>query len=422
MTDPVPGSGSSRWPPRTTAASGSTAAGPAPWSGRRSILGWLDDDDVSLTYDAARGEVVRHVGGADDGGRRRHLRGARGRDGRRRRRTCTGSATSATPAGPTCPPLVDPADPMPTAVWMRTTHVHVVEHPERRPTEPRGLPDPRSGGSEVPEEYAAAFADVQEQLRAGNSYEVNLTYRLTVRQRPRPGDGVPPAPRRSTPRRTPGSSSTAAAGCSARRPSGTPPSTGTGGSRPSRSRAPRRAARRPRRTTRAARAAGHRPEVPGREPDDRRPAPQRPRHGLRGRVGRGAGADGRRVLPVGAPAGVDGPRRAPRRRHHGRGAARALPGRLDDRCAQAAHDGGDPRRRGHRPRRVRRRVRLDLRRRPGRPRRGDPQPDHRRRRHLDARHRRRRSRSAPTWPRSTPSPAGRPSDCCGSSTRARPGP
>jgi para-aminobenzoate synthetase len=29
-----------------------------------------------------------------------------------------------------------------------------------------------------PGEYAAAFAEVQEQLRAGNSYEVNLTYRL----------------------------------------------------------------------------------------------------------------------------------------------------------------------------------------------------------------------------------------------------
>ncbi len=30
-----------------------------------------------------------------------------------------------------------------------------------------------------PATYAEAFADVQEQLRAGNSYEVNLTYRLT---------------------------------------------------------------------------------------------------------------------------------------------------------------------------------------------------------------------------------------------------
>ena len=29
--------------------------GARPWSGRRSLLGWLDEDDVSLTYDAARG-------------------------------------------------------------------------------------------------------------------------------------------------------------------------------------------------------------------------------------------------------------------------------------------------------------------------------------------------------------------------------
>ena len=33
------------------------------WSGRRSIVGWLEDDDVSLTYDAARREVRRHAGG-----------------------------------------------------------------------------------------------------------------------------------------------------------------------------------------------------------------------------------------------------------------------------------------------------------------------------------------------------------------------
>ena len=33
------------------------------WSGRRSILGWLEPDDVSLSYDAARGEVTRHAAG-----------------------------------------------------------------------------------------------------------------------------------------------------------------------------------------------------------------------------------------------------------------------------------------------------------------------------------------------------------------------
>ena len=39
----------------------------------------------------------------------------------------------------------------------------------------RGLP-----ADAAPEAYAAAFARVQEHLRAGNSYEVNLTYRLSA--------------------------------------------------------------------------------------------------------------------------------------------------------------------------------------------------------------------------------------------------
>jgi para-aminobenzoate synthetase len=150
--------------------------GSRPWSGRRSLLGWLDEDDVSLTYDAARGEVVRHRGGAE---------------------TVVGddvfAALEAESAGdgpdvhwvgylgyasrPDLPALVDPADPMPTAVWMRTTHIDVIHHPEL-PTEP--VVAARAGDVQVPEDYAAAFADVQEQLRAGNSYEVNLTHRLTV--------------------------------------------------------------------------------------------------------------------------------------------------------------------------------------------------------------------------------------------------
>ena len=36
------------------------------WSRQRSIIGWLDEDDVSLTYDAARREVTRHAGGASE--------------------------------------------------------------------------------------------------------------------------------------------------------------------------------------------------------------------------------------------------------------------------------------------------------------------------------------------------------------------
>ena len=36
------------------------------WSGRRTIVGVLDDDDVSLTFDAARREVTRHQGGRSE--------------------------------------------------------------------------------------------------------------------------------------------------------------------------------------------------------------------------------------------------------------------------------------------------------------------------------------------------------------------
>ena len=33
------------------------------WSGRRSMVGWLDDDDVSLTFHAGAREVRRHAAG-----------------------------------------------------------------------------------------------------------------------------------------------------------------------------------------------------------------------------------------------------------------------------------------------------------------------------------------------------------------------
>ncbi|MGA8847715.1 MAG: anthranilate synthase component I family protein, partial [Nocardioides sp.] len=42
-----------------------------------------------------------------------------------------------------------------------------------------GGPPTAAAGDTVPTAYAAAFARVQDELRAGNTYEVNLTYRLT---------------------------------------------------------------------------------------------------------------------------------------------------------------------------------------------------------------------------------------------------
>jgi para-aminobenzoate synthetase len=65
---------------------------------------------------------------------------------------------------------------VPDAVWMRVRDPLFVDHDE--------APDPAgTHGSEraaTPATYAGAFDEVQRQLRLGNSYEVNLTYREAV--------------------------------------------------------------------------------------------------------------------------------------------------------------------------------------------------------------------------------------------------
>jgi para-aminobenzoate synthetase len=150
------------------------------WSGRRSILGWLTADDASLTYDAARGEVTRHVAGRSTivGGDiftalEVELAGDR-QDG-----LWVGYFGYA--SRPDLPARVPSDAVMPDALWMHTRNLQVIEHPalDTQPV-PAGLalaaPD-----APVPEGYAAAFAAVQEHLHAGNSYEVNLTHRATVR-------------------------------------------------------------------------------------------------------------------------------------------------------------------------------------------------------------------------------------------------
>ena len=145
------------------------------WSGRRSLVGVLGDDDVSLSFDAARREVTRHQRGRDevvgddvfavleeevardDGDPDVHWVG------------CLGYA-----ARPDLPARAWAAGP--DAIWMRCTAVRFFDHSYvGRPT----WADLRSRPAEasVPSWYADAFARVQEELHAGNTYEVNLTYR-----------------------------------------------------------------------------------------------------------------------------------------------------------------------------------------------------------------------------------------------------
>jgi para-aminobenzoate synthetase len=143
--------------------------GSQPWSGRRSIVGWLDQDDLSLSYDATRREVTEHPSGRvvgddvftvlqqlQDGDPDTHWVGYLGYAAR-----------------PDLPARSMPG--VPDAVWMRTRSVRVTEEPGRVLTWSPEQPRQHS----TPPWYAEEFAAVQEQLRAGNSYEVNLTYRST---------------------------------------------------------------------------------------------------------------------------------------------------------------------------------------------------------------------------------------------------
>ncbi len=78
---------------------------------------------------------------------------------------------------PDLPAVLGAAAPgvVPDAVWMRTRDAVFVEHP------PSGhgarTRDATILRHDPPADYGAAFDEVQRQLHAGNSYEVNLTYR-----------------------------------------------------------------------------------------------------------------------------------------------------------------------------------------------------------------------------------------------------
>lgn len=141
--------------------------GSQPWSGERSIMGWLEPEDLSLSYDAVRREVTEHPSGRVVGddiftALQERLDG----DPETNWVGYFGYA-----ARPDLPARSEPG--LPDAVWMRARTVQVNEGPVPTPA-----PGDRHDTEEpTPAGYTAAFAEVQRQLRAGNSYEVNLTYR-----------------------------------------------------------------------------------------------------------------------------------------------------------------------------------------------------------------------------------------------------
>ncbi|RYB89489.1 aminodeoxychorismate synthase component I [Nocardioides glacieisoli] len=154
------------------------------WSGRRSIIGWLADHNESLSWSASRREVLLHVGGTSTvvGDDIFTVLEARMRAGEQWFGYLGYASRPDLPAAP------DPL--LPDAIWMRPTAVRVFEHPPSESPADRGSlnmsararPDKFSESltSPTPEPYANAFTRVQEHLHAGNSYEVNLTHRLTI--------------------------------------------------------------------------------------------------------------------------------------------------------------------------------------------------------------------------------------------------
>lgn len=148
------------------------------WSGSRSLVGWLDEDDVSLTYDGTTGRVTRHASGSttDVGGDVFDALAGHVRPGEQWFGYLGYAARPDLPAAP--------GGVLPDAVWMRASHVRLFEHEPTGRHEDRGFgrADPMTsgeeGGGRTPDWYAAAFAAVQEQLHAGHSYEVNLTHRI----------------------------------------------------------------------------------------------------------------------------------------------------------------------------------------------------------------------------------------------------
>lgn len=142
------------------------------WSGRRSLLGWLEPSDVSLTYSAARREVLRHADGRAE---------AVGSDifevlGRE---VATGGQWFGY-LGYACRPDLPaaPSTDLPDAVWMRPSHTRLVEHPAGPAASAR--PGPAADVVAAPDWYRDAFDLVQEALHAGDTYETNLTYRTGV--------------------------------------------------------------------------------------------------------------------------------------------------------------------------------------------------------------------------------------------------
>ncbi|KQW45953.1 hypothetical protein ASC77_18765 [Nocardioides sp. Root1257] len=155
-------------------------AGGRSWSGRRSILGLLEEGDPSLVFDAHRGVVERHCDGVVE------EVGTDIFDALEREMAALAGSIEMWVgyfgyASRTDLPARASINGVPDAVWMGCRAPVVVDEPT--------VPESRTGRgdhtSDVPadvptlEEYEHWFDTVQHHLRAGDTYELNLTYRTS---------------------------------------------------------------------------------------------------------------------------------------------------------------------------------------------------------------------------------------------------
>ncbi len=130
------------------------------------MLAVLEPDDLSLSYDAAARTVHRHAGGRSE---------VVGDDIFEALSAALGPGEEwfgwfGYASRPDLPARTGGS--VPDAVWMRPSHR--IELPAPAVVDPASPPGPTQP---MPEEYRDAFARVQAALRAGHSYEVNLTIR-----------------------------------------------------------------------------------------------------------------------------------------------------------------------------------------------------------------------------------------------------
>lgn len=183
-------------------------SGARPWSGRLSCIGWLEPDEVSLTQYAASSAVARHTAAAvREVGTdmfvelQRHSGPARPPPSPHRWVGFFGYG-----ARRDLPVELDDDPEALDSCWLRVRRFAAFDHARRRvrvvaapgeivrwkdevaqllrttrPAPELESPVPASLVSTTsPSEFAHAFDRVQRELRAGNSYETNLTFRTVV--------------------------------------------------------------------------------------------------------------------------------------------------------------------------------------------------------------------------------------------------